>query len=424
MLQIAPPRSLPSLRAWPLPRSLPWLRTWPLPGSLPSLRAWPLPLLLALTAALGPACSHDPGPVAVRASLCDDLSGDPRPAGDLADLRCAKQARLRVYTNEIANTSVDRCIDLGAATRLEDLFASSGSRSDGGGAGPVPFGSAARNARVAVEVNLYAPGAADCPAEAPLVGQGLSAFVDLGSSPPPTLAIPLAARKACADASDRVDLDVRYLEDLTAAPIPALALADIYPYDLALKTSGACRAPDDFRGERRLFAAAQQFDGATPTAHVSGSVFFDRSHFAGCTAAHVEDGDGGLDACLDDSRAIFLLHDDHLGKVRAANRALPDGADGALVVRVVDGAGHALAGARLSYALGGPRSVADYVLDAAWDHIAASSDGTSTAGGGVAVFRSALTGPYVVDFGDGTSRTFHAGADYDTGSVTTIVIRR
>ncbi len=110
--------------------------------------------------------------------------------------------------------------------------------------------------------------------------------------------------------------------------------------------------------------------------------------------------------------------------MRDANRALPDAANGALVVRVVDGDGQALAGARLSYALGGPRSVADYVLDAGWDHIAASSDGTSADGAGVAVFRSALTGPYVVDFGDGTSRTFHAGADYGRGSVTTLVVRR
>jgi hypothetical protein len=380
--------------------------------------------LLLLPLLGGAACRRDDGRVAVRASLCDALSGDPRQPGDLADLGCATQARLRVYTNEIANTSVDRCFTFGSDTTLAGLFAGNGELMSDPGGGPLPFASSARNARVAVEVNLYAPGAAACPAEAPLVGQGLSAFVALDGSPPPTLAIPLAARKACAQLSDSVDLDVRWLETLMPAPAPALALADIYPYDLALMTGGSCSAPADFRGSRRLFAAAQQFDGATPTPHVRGSVVFDQSRFAGCTAAHVEDNDGGFDACLDEHHAIYLLKDEHLAKVRDANRALPDANNGALVVRVVDSAGAPVAGARLTFALGGPRAGADYVLDAAWDHIAASSDGTSSAGSGVAVFRSALAGPYTIDFADGTSRTFHAGADYDRGAVTSVVVVR
>ena len=198
----------------------------------------------------------------------------------------------------------------------------------------------------------------------------------------------------------------------------------IYPYDLALMTGGSCRAPDDFQGQRRLFAAAQQFDGTKPTTHVTGSVFFDHSALAGCTVAHIDDNDGGRDACIDEKHAVYLLKDEHVAKVRAANRALPDGDNGALVVRVVDASGKAVAGAKLSYVPGGPRATPDYVLDTNWDHIAASDSGTTTDGGGVAVFRSAHAGAYSVDFGDGTARVFHAGTDYSTGSVTTMLLRR
>jgi hypothetical protein len=376
-----------------------------------------------------PACAQR-RPIAVRAELCGDLSGDARDPHDFADLGCATQARLRVYPNDTSSKLVDRCVDLGASTRLPDLFASG---SDG--ATPLPLVAADGRARVAVEIGLYTRGST-CPSESPLIAQGLSAFVDLNTLADGTIHVPLAARKACAVTTGQLAIDARYLEDGSSAPVPALTIGEIYPYGAALFTGGACRAPDSFNGELRTFDATQRSDAAGPTNQVRGQLFFDGSGFAGCTVAHVDDGGGGADACLDYDAAsqratMWVLQADHLAKIRANPVLRNNAVNGTLVVRVVDpsnatdpsGKG-SFVGARLRFSLKQEQNEAQYVLDSGWTQFATSTTGTTSDGLGVALFVDAPAGPYTVDFGDGTTRTFNAGAAADPHAVTTIVVTR
>jgi hypothetical protein len=380
-----------------------------------------LQVALALLLIL-PACVQT-RQVPVRAVLCDALSGDMRAADDYSDLTCAKLARLRVYDHEVSTVLADRCIELGGATRLEDLFATDAKVDR---TLPVSLGNVNASARVAVEVGLYPPGSASC-SESPLIASGISAWVGMGD-PPPSIQVPLAARRLCGDPSDGITLDVGYLEDFSTAPTPSLAIGDLYAYDGALSTSGACRGPTTRRGQLRLFGSATQVvDGTGPTSQVSGSFFFDHSGFAGCTVAHVDDGGGGQDACLaspsQHHASIWLLRPAHLQRIRDASSGLPNPSNGALVVRVVDVNG-SFAGARVTFDLLDQRNEAQYVLDKDWNQIIPSGTGTTSDGSGVAVFLDAPTGRYLVNFGDGTVVTFNAGAAADTRSVTTFVVSR
>jgi hypothetical protein len=390
-----------------------------------------LQIALLLLALLVPACANHRA-LPIQAVLCDQLSGDARSATDYSDLTCARQARVRVLGATPA-ALVDRCIDLGGGTRLEDLFASD----TPGRATPIGLGSVDSSRRVAVELDLYAPGAAPCPADAPLLALGRSAEIDLSDRSLSAIAVPLAARKGCGDTDDGVVLDVRYLEDLSTAPTPALALGEVYAYDGAISSSGVCRAPLSHRGRRRLFRASQLADGTgAPSNQVSGTIFFDHSGFAGCTLAHVDDRQGGVDACLGGAAAphqasMWLLQPDHLAHIRDANRALPNPQNGALVVRIVDPSGASdpsghgsFVGARLTFALQDQRNEAQYVLDSGWTQVGSSPGGTTADGLGVAVVLDAQTGPYMVDFGNGVTKTFNAGAAADPAAVTTFVVTK
>jgi hypothetical protein len=383
-----------------------------------------LQIVLALLLVLLPACTRS---LTVRAELCDQLSGDSRTIDDYSDLTCARQARLRIYTDQMWTTLVDRCVDLDQNTRLEDLFSTT---TGAGRAAPLSLASVDPGKHVAVEINLYAPGADSCPMDSPEVALGRSALVDLQDYSGSSLLVPLAARKACGDTTDGLTLDVRYLEDLSSAPVPALSLGEIYAYDAALSTSGFCRAPTVHRGQLRQFTAGQVYDAnRSPTNQVSGTVFFDHSGFAGCTVAHVDDGHGGYDACLGDDPSphratMWQLQPDHLDKIRSANAAVPNARNGALVVRVVDSASGdaSIAGAKLTFNLKDQRNESEYVLNADWTQIASSPGGTTGDGSGVAVFLDAPTGPYTFSFGDGSSKTFNAGTAGDPNTVTTFVV--
>jgi hypothetical protein len=358
--------------------------------------------------------------------MCNDLTGDnSRTSDDYGDLGCATQARLRVFGQGKTTPALERCIDFGASTPVDALF---GASPLAGGLMPHPFGSVDASRPATVEIAVYGPGSPLCPADGPQLAVGRSAAVDLRSQS--LVTVPLVVRRACGLVVDGTTLAVRNLEDLATPPTPALNMGELFPYAALLSTDGVCRSPTvGHAGELRRFTAMQTVDSSGPTTQISGRFFFDQSPAAGCTPAHVDDGNGGVDACVANdpgsgALTVWLPSADHLAKVRALNRAVPGVRNGALVLRAL-GTDHtsSFVGAKLSFVRDGKPS-ASYVLNADWSRIAATPPGTTSEGLGVAVMPDAPTGQYLLEWGDGNAIIFNAGAAADPGAVSTVLVAR
>jgi hypothetical protein len=372
--------------------------------------------LFALALAAG--CAR-PATVAVHAVLCNLLTNDTDRAGDdYSDLTCAAQARIRVFRDGDSAPVAERCVDFSASTPVGHLFGQSGD------ALPLDLGAVPSDRPLTVEVAVYAAGGPLCPAEAPLLALGRSPASDLRRQT--EVAVALAVRRGCSDVATGITLAPQQLEDMTPiAPTPQLSLADVYAYDALVSTAGACTAPTTFRGQRRHFTAIQGSDANGPTPTLTGPWFWDHSYINGCAAASLDDGDGGIDACIgfgpSGERPVWLPSAAHLAAVRAANRARPGVKNGALIVRIFDKDGKTpFVGAKIYFERQNQLDGARYPSNSDWSDLGA--DATTSDSGGIALFLDAPSGPFIVDWGDNTGVFFAAGAAADPGAVTTHVV--
>lgn len=363
---------------------------------------------------------------AVHATLCSELCGTGADSDvDLSTVGCATEARVRVYSADHgpppltgARPLTERCVDLRAqGTRLSDLLARA---SNVGASGPLTIDGVTPGP-VVVELALYEPGSAPCPADAPLAALGRSSIVDLRRDV--EIDVPLGCRTSC-QTRDGLALDVRRLEDdAPLAPPANMVLGEIYPYQAMLSPDGTCTATnlDRPRGQFRAYSAQRTAAG------FSGQYAIDPNLPPGCIAARIVDADGSAAtyACLSMSvstATLWLVGDAQLLATLRAHAGTA--ANGALVVRISDRAGHAPVGATLTWAPTPSSNDAEYLQDD-WTTIAPGAL-TST---GIAIVRDAPAGLYTVDFpfdpqlGSADGVTFMAGAADAPGSITTYSAR-
>jgi len=365
---------------------------------------------------------------AVHVGVCGKLCGgdETRDPGDFTDIDCATEARLRVYAADGARPPttgalplVERCIDLRVqGTRLSDLF---GSPDMGQPAsGPLALDPVAAQ-KVVVEVGLYEPGGAPCPADAPMVALGRSSIVDLRSQDI-DIAVPLGCHAGC-QTRHSIFLEARRLEDDAPLRLPAdTVLGEIFSYEPMLSVDGTCAYPSMAlpRGQFRPFAASRTMNG------FSGDYAIDPQSAAGCLAASIPapSGSGATYACLViSSLSTFTLwsvgDQQHLATLRGI---AGDAGSGALVVRIFDRFHRTPVGATLTWYGSSEVGDAEY-LQEDWMTIA---QGSLTATG-IAIVRNAPTGLYGVNYpvdptiGFGDSSYFNAGGA-EPGSITTIAV--
>jgi hypothetical protein len=361
--------------------------------------------------------------VGVCGKLCGDETKDPR---DFTDIDCATEARVRVYAADTAmppttgaQPLTERCIDLKVqGTRLSDLFGSP----DMGQTAPGPLALDPVSARkVVVEVGLYEPGGAPCPADAPMVALGRSSIIDLRSQDI-DIAVPLGCHAAC-QTGHAVALEAYHLEDNTSQRLPSgMVLGEIFSYEPMLSVNGTCGYPSMAvpRGQFRPFAASRTATG------FNGDYAIDSQSAAGCLAVSIPapSGSGATYACLvNASLSTFKLwsvgDEQHLATLRGI---AGDASSGTLVVRIYDRANGTPVGATLTWYGSAGVGDAEY-LQEDWMTI---KQGSLTATG-IAIVRNAPTGSYGVTYpfdpqtGVGESAYFNAGGA-EPGSITTIAV--
>jgi hypothetical protein len=361
--------------------------------------------------------------LAIQAAMCGELCGDPKRAGtDFDGFECATAARIRLIPDD-GSKPAETCVhfvDPGSgrpgSVGLHDLFATDENHR----AAPVALPALDGMKPFWVEISLYASYSRPmCGDGAALVGVGQSRRVDPAREQGP-VQVPLGCRKAC-EARDAVTLIARAFEDGAAMPMPTLdGFGEIFAYEALTGTAGVCEepAPTKHHGEFRAFPVTIQGD------RVTGSFTYDRSRFAGCVAARLSyPGIGNLYTCLGEltsksTAGISVMAPERVARLVARNSG---SFNGVLAIRVTENGAPAV-GAQVFFDLFAGQNEADYAQDA--DYTVGKGSGTTVAGGGVAFYTNAPTGPHTVRFADGTMKRFNAGAAFDPIGVTTIVIEK